>query len=36
MYIPVVFATVKQKAASNTRFCDYRHLMLLLPFILSN
>ena len=26
----------KQKAARNTRSCDYRHLMLLLPFSLSN
>ena len=26
----------KQKAARNTRSCDYRHLLLLLPFILSN
>ena len=26
----------KKKAARNTRSCDYRHLMLLLPFILSN
>ncbi len=26
----------KKKAAQNTRSCDYRHLMLLLPFILSN
>jgi len=25
----------KQKAARNTRSCDYRHLMLLLPFSLS-
>ena len=41
---PVNFSTTnvfkqlqeKQKAARNTRACDYRHLMLLLPFILSN
>ena len=26
----------KQKAARHTRACDYRHLLLLLPFILSN
>ena len=26
----------EQKAARNTRSCDYRHLLLLLPFILSN
>ena len=26
----------KNKAARNTRACDYRHLLLLLPFILSN
>ncbi len=26
----------KQKAARHTRSCDYRHLLLLLPFILSN
>jgi hypothetical protein len=42
--VPVNFATTnvfkqlyeKKKAARNTRACDYRHLMLLLPFILSN
>ena len=42
--VPVNFATTnvfkqleeKQKAARNTRACDYRHLLLLLPFILSN
>ena len=42
--VPVNFATTnvfkqlaeKQKAARNTRSCDYRHLLLLLPFILSN
>ncbi len=26
----------KKKAARHTRACDYRHLLLLLPFILSN
>jgi len=26
----------KQKAARHTRACDYRHLLLLLPFTLSN
>ena len=26
----------KKKAARHTRSCDYRHLLLLLPFILSN
>jgi hypothetical protein len=26
----------KQKAARHTRACDYRHLLLLLPFIFSN
>jgi hypothetical protein len=26
----------KNKAAQNTRACDYRHLLLVLPFILSN
>ena len=42
--VPVNYATTnvfkqlqdKQKAARNTRSCDYRHLLLLLPFILSN
>ena len=42
--VPVNYATSnvfkqleeKQKAARNTRSCDYRHLLLLLPFILSN
>ena len=42
--VPVNFATTnvfkqleeKQKAARHTRACDYRHLLLLLPFILSN
>ena len=42
--VPVNYATTnvfkqladKHKAARNTRSCDYRHLMLLLPFILSN
>jgi hypothetical protein len=42
--VPVNFATTnvfkqldeKQKAACNTRACNYRHLLLLLPFILSN
>jgi len=42
--VPVNYATTnvfqqledKKKAARNTRSCDYRHLMLLLPFILSN
>ena len=42
--VPVNYATCnvftqleeKQKAARNTRACDYRHLLLLLPFILSN
>ncbi len=42
--VPVNYATTnvfkqledKQKAACNTRSCDYRHLMLLLPFSLSN
>lgn len=42
--VPVNYATTnvfkqledKQKAARNTRSCDYRHLMLLLPFCLSN
>jgi hypothetical protein len=43
--VPVNYATTnvfkqledKQKAAHNTRSCDYRHLMrLLLPFSLSN
>ena len=42
--VPVNYATSnvftqleeKQKAARNTRACDYRHLLLLLPFILSN
>ena len=42
--VPVNYATTnvfkqledKQKAARNTRSCDYRHLMLLLPFSLSN
>ncbi len=42
--VPVNFAPTnvfkqleeKQKAARNTRACDYRHLLLLLPFILSN
>ena len=42
--VPVNYATSnvfrqlqdKKKAARNTRSCDYRHLMLLLPFILSN
>jgi hypothetical protein len=42
--VPVNYATTnvfkqledKQKASRNTRSCDYRHLMLLLPFCLSN
>ncbi len=40
--VPVNYATIfkqledKRKAARNTRSCDYRHLMLLLPFCLSN
>jgi hypothetical protein len=42
--VPVNYATTnvckqleeKKKAARHTRACDYRHLMLLLPFILSN
>jgi len=42
--VPVNYATTnvfkqleeKNKAAARTRACDYRHLMLLLPFILSN
>jgi hypothetical protein len=42
--VPVNYATTnvfrqledKKKAARNTRSCDYRHLMLLLPFCLSN
>ncbi len=42
--VPVNYATTnvfkqledKQKAARNTRSCDYLHLMLLLPFSLSN
>jgi hypothetical protein len=42
--VPVNYATSnvfkqlqeKKKAARNTRACDYRHLLLLLPFILSN
>ena len=42
--VPVNYATCnvftqleeKQKAARNTRACDYRHLLLLLSFILSN
>ena len=42
--VPVNYATSnvfkqlqeKQKAARHTRACDYRHLLLLLPFILSN
>ena len=42
--VPVNYATTnvfrqlqdKKKAARNTRACDYRHLLLLLPFILSN
>ena len=42
--VPVNFATTnvfkqleeKQKTARHTRACDYRHLLLLLPFILSN
>jgi hypothetical protein len=42
--VPVNYATTnvfkqledKQKAARNTLSCDYRHLMLLLPFCLSN
>ena len=42
--VPVNYATAnvfrqledKKKAARNTRACDYRHLLLLLPFILSN
>jgi hypothetical protein len=42
--VPVNYATTnifkqladKQKAARSTRACDYRHLLLLLPFILSN
>ncbi len=42
--VPVNYATTnffkqlaeKQKAARNTRACDSRHLLLLLPFILSN
>ena len=42
--VPVNYATSnvfkqleeKQKAARHTRSCDYRHLLLLLPFILSN
>jgi hypothetical protein len=42
--VPVNYATSnvlqqlqdKKKAARNTRSCDYRHLVLLLPFILSN
>jgi hypothetical protein len=42
--VPVNYATTnvfkqlqeKQKAARRTRSCDYRHLLLMLPFILSN
>jgi len=42
--VPVNYATTnvfkqlqdKEKAARHTRACDYRHLLLLLPFILSN
>ena len=42
--VPVNYATTnvfrqlqdKKKAARHTRACDYRHLLLLLPFILSN
>ena len=42
--VPVNYATTnifkqleeKQKASRRTRSCDYRHLLLLLPFILSN
>ena len=42
--VPVNYATSnvfkqleeKKKAARHTRACDYRHLLLLLPFILSN
>ena len=42
--VPVNYATANvfrklednKKAARNTRACDYRHLLLLLPFILSN
>jgi hypothetical protein len=42
--VPVNYATTnvvrqledKQKAACNTRACDYSHLMLLMTFILSN
>jgi hypothetical protein len=42
--VPVNYATAnvfrqledKKKAARHTRVCDYRHLLLLLPFILSN
>ena len=42
--VPVNYATCyvfkqleeKQKASRSTRACDYRHLLLLLPFILSN
>jgi hypothetical protein len=42
--VPVNYATTnifkqleeKQKASRRTRSCDYRHLLLILPFILSN
>ena len=42
--VPVSYATTnifrqleeKQKASRRTRSCDYRHLLLILPFILSN
>ena len=42
--VPVNYATTnvfkqleeKQKAARHTLACDYRHLLLLLPFISSN
>ena len=42
--VPVNYATTnvfqqlqdKKKVARHTRACDYRHLLLLLPFILSN
>jgi hypothetical protein len=42
--VPVNYATTnvfrqledKKKGARRTRACDYRHLLLLLPFILSN